>query len=295
MLSRNRLDSARIVKRLSLAAEVAARRGAPAGPSVGSPFIGSQSFASPSIGSPSFASPSIGSPSLESPSIGSPSVGAPSVASPSRTGRIVPWVALLLLLTSVATGRAETGHRGVAEVDAWFTVTTSDVPTPSNCVVEPADALNGLVLAPDLPTPVPASVIDIYVRNAANNPMPQSGVEVRLEDGIALCSSNVLTGTTDANGFLRLTLAGGGCLHGLPFSGVIKANGITIRAYSNVKSPDYDGGGGDQVVDLADLISFSGEFLGGDGECHDYDNDGKTDLGDLIIFSPAFMNGNNCP
>ncbi len=216
-------------------------------------------------------------------------------AQPSRLCRSVPWLALLLILANFATAGAESGHGGVSEVDAWFTVTTSDIPVAAYCVVEPADALNGLVLAPDLPTPVPASVIDIYVRNASNNPMAQAGVEVRLEDGIVLCSSTVLTGTTDANGYLRLTLAGSGCLDDQSLSGVIKANGVTIRNYRNVKSPDYDGGGGDRVVDLADLISFSGEFLEGQGGCHDYDDDGTTDLGDLIIFSPTFVNGNNCP
>jgi hypothetical protein len=171
----------------------------------------------------------------------------------------------------------------------------AEVPDPANCTVQPADALNGLVLAPLDPTPLPATVNTITVRNSANAPIASANVTVEVSANNSLCASTVLAGTTNGSGVTVITLGGGGCAHNVTLSGLVKANGVTIRAYENVKSPDYDGASGDLQVNLADLVKFSNEFLGSDpAECHDYDNATGTDLGDLIIFSPAFVNPNSC-
>lgn len=171
----------------------------------------------------------------------------------------------------------------------------AEVPDASKCTVNPADALNGLVLAPNLPAPIPASINLINVRNSANNPISNASVVITLGAGNVLCGTTVLTGTTNASGNVTITLGGGGCEHNTPLSGIVKANGVTIRSYANVKSPDYDGAAGNRSVTLADLIKFSNEFLDVDpNECHDYDNDANTGLGDLIIFSPTFTNPNSC-
>lgn len=169
------------------------------------------------------------------------------------------------------------------------------IPDPANCTVQPADALNGLVLAPLSPAPLAATINTITVRNNVNAPINAANVEVELSANNSTCAATVLTGVTNASGQVVITLGGGGCAHNIALSGVVKANGVTIRAYANAKSPDYDGAGGDLTVNLADLVSFSNEFLGAAlAECHDYDNNGTTDLGDLIIFSPAFVNPNSC-
>jgi hypothetical protein len=171
----------------------------------------------------------------------------------------------------------------------------AEVPDAGKCSVLPADNLNGLVLAPNLPAPIPASINQITVRNSSNNPISNASVVITLGAGNVLCGTTVLTGTTNASGQVTITLGGGGCEHNTPLSGIVKANGVTIRSYSNVKSPDFDGAGGNRTVQLGDLISFSNQFLGTDpSECHDYDNDGNTGLGDLIIFSPTFTNPNSC-
>jgi hypothetical protein len=175
-------------------------------------------------------------------------------------------------------------------------VAFADVPDQSNCEVSPADALNGLVFCPLLPAAIPASVNLITVRNSSNNPIPNASVVVTVTGTTTLCSATVLTGTTNASGQVTLTLGGGGCAHNVALSGIIKANGVTIRSYSNVKSPDYDGASGSLLVDLSDFISFKDQFLdAAPNECHDYDNNGDTDLGDLIIFSAPFNAGNSCP
>jgi hypothetical protein len=169
-------------------------------------------------------------------------------------------------------------------------------PDPLFCEVQPADNLNGLFLAPSSPAPVAASVNTITVRNGSNNVIPDAAVVVTLTAANAVCGSTVLTGTTDAAGQVTLTLGGGGCVDNVPLSGVVKANGITIRAYENVKSPDYDGASGDLSVGLGDLVTFAAEFLAaaGTGACHDYNNDGTTGLPELVLFGPTFTTPNNC-
>ncbi|MEZ4648984.1 MAG: hypothetical protein R3E97_09420 [Candidatus Eisenbacteria bacterium] len=190
-------------------------------------------------------------------------------------------LALLCLLSIIVTPRA----------------LADGVPDPPNNRVSPCDELNGMVLAPNSPNPAPASEIQVLVVNNANDPIPNASVVVELWVGpIQLCPNGVFTATTDAQGIAYLTLAGGGCRAGVALAGVIKANGVAIRNYENVKSPDFDGAGSDLVVNLADLVQFSAEFLGdAPAVCHDYDNNGATNLGDLIIFAPTFTDGATCP
>jgi hypothetical protein len=181
-------------------------------------------------------------------------------------------------------------------VALFSSVSMAAIPDPANCSVTPGDALNGLVVAPLDPAPLPATINTINVRNNVNAPIPDAVVTVEFSGAVTTCAATVLAGVTDANGDVVLTLGGGGCANNVALSGVVKTNGVTIRAYANVKSPDYDGASGDLVVNLSDLVVFSGEFLGAaPAECHDYDNNGSTNLGDLVVFSPAFVNPNTCP
>jgi hypothetical protein len=174
-------------------------------------------------------------------------------------------------------------------------VSMANIPDPANCTVQPSDALDGIVVAPLDPAPLPATVNTINVRNNVNAPIAGASVTVEFSGAINVCTATVLAGTTNASGDVVLTLGAGGCANNIALSGVVKANGVTIRAYPNVKSPDYDGAGGDKIVNLSDLVIFSSEFLGSiPAECHDYDNNGATNLADRVIFSPAFVNPNTC-
>ena len=169
-------------------------------------------------------------------------------------------------------------------------------PDPPNVTVTPCDDLDGMVFSPDQPHPIPASEIEVIVRNSANQPIVGASVVVEVGAANPVCPDAVLVAVTDDLGRAYLTLAGGGCRENQPLSGIIEANGVTIRAYENVKSPDSDGAGGDLQVNLADLVAFSNEFRGSaPAACHDYDNNGESNLGDLVIFSPAFVSGNHCP
>lgn len=174
-------------------------------------------------------------------------------------------------------------------------VATAEVPDQGNSTVRPSDTLRGMVLSPLRPAPAPASINTITVRNSANAPINNSAIVITLGPDLVLCGATVLSGVTNASGQVVLTLGGGGCAHQIPLSGIVRASGVTIRAYENVKSTDYDGSGGNLLVNLADLTQFSGEFGGSiPSECHDYDNDGSVGLPDLIIFSGPFQQAASC-
>jgi hypothetical protein len=164
------------------------------------------------------------------------------------------------------------------------------------CTIEPSDDLFGMVFTPTNQAPAPASVNTITIRNAENDPVANYPVWVELRQAsTVLCGSTVLSGVTNASGQLVLTLGGGGCAHNTALSALVKAGGQTIRTYANVKSPDYDGAGGNLAVTLPDLTQFSGEFGGSiPSACHDYNNDGSTGLPDLIIFGAPFQSAASC-
>ncbi len=167
-------------------------------------------------------------------------------------------------------------------------VAFATVPDPTKCSVTPADALNGLVLAPDSPAPIPASVYTVTVRNADNNPIPNAAVEFLFGTGIRICTTAQHTGTTNTLGQVVITLRGGGCATGAG-AATVKANGITIRPYVNAKSPDYDGAVGNGIVNLADFVNY-----GAGNACHDYNNDGLVNLSDLVLFASAYSPQHSC-
>ena len=184
---------------------------------------------------------------------------------------------------------------GLAALALCSSMAAANVPDPQLCLVQPSDALNGLVFSPLLPSPSPASVNTITVRNSANGPINNASVVVQVGANTVLCGATILTGVTNTSGQVVLTLGGGGCAHNIANSGLVVANGITIRFFANVKSPDYDGASGNLSVGLQDLTQFSAEFLDNlPSECHDYDNNANTGLEDVIIFGSPFTNAASC-
>jgi hypothetical protein len=176
------------------------------------------------------------------------------------------------------------------------TVAQADVPDPAFCSVVPSDALNGAYLVPQTGASIALSENLVTVANSAGDPISGSTVVFEFTALSDLCPGGVFTGVTDVNGEVTITLSGGGCAHIIPSGAVVKASGVTIRDYQNAKSSDYDGAAGSGLVDIADLIKFSNEFLGVDAnECHDYGTDGGTGIEDAIPFGDAFLGGNTCP
>ena len=186
------------------------------------------------------------------------------------------------------------GYLLLSAPDASADVT---VPDPAHCSVTPCDGLGGVVLVPDLLTIAPAADIHVNVRNESNAPIMGWRVDCVFAAGTP-CPSAVLSGVTDSNGDVSFRFTGGGCIDQ---TSVVRIDVSStehvypIRSFDVVKSPDFDGASGDGIVNVADLVTFSSEFLGtSPAGCHDYDNTGETDLGDLVIFSPAFAAAAHC-
>jgi hypothetical protein len=175
--------------------------------------------------------------------------------------------------------------------DALGTISTREPePDPVHCHVAPCDALHGLVLAPDGPSPIAATICTITIHNSSDNPLNNVSCLMLSMPGSSprWCTTAVNQANTDARGLCFITLRGGGCYTASEAARVY-ANGIVIRSYDNVKSPDFDGSGPDGAVSLPDLLAFRGPV-----GCHDYDNNGSMDLSDLLIFSSAYVPPHTC-
>lgn len=175
-------------------------------------------------------------------------------------------------------------------------VVLADVPDPAQCSVTPSDALNGVIVCPNIPSALTESINTITVKNSSGAPIANASTVVLLTASNPACPAALLTGTTNASGVVTITIAASGCADGIPSACVVKANGVTIRSFVNAKSPDYDGAGGNGLVNLSDLIAFANEFNGINVPgCHDYTNDNLTNLSDLIPFGAAFSTAKHCP
>jgi hypothetical protein len=178
-----------------------------------------------------------------------------------------------------------------------------DLPDPA-CVQCSLDPVERLLLIPDesgnLHAEFSVTVIDMW---DCTTPIVGAVVEVLIggqAGGMTrLCSGASTIGITDENGYVTFNVAGGGCYKGI--SAVqIRANGVTIREYYAIVSPDYAGwdnegipGRSDLAMTPVDLAAFAAAYQGGEGpaSCHDYDNNGATDPPDLAVFVSAFGGG----
>jgi len=166
----------------------------------------------------------------------------------------------------------------------------ANVPYGPNCDVS-ADALNGVVLCPDVPGVINQSIVLMTIRNQADNPIANAAVNVQFGSGpFCFCATMNYNTTTDANGRASLTLRGGGCLRGIDQAAVIRANGGVVRDYLNAKSPDWDGATGNCSVNIGDVVRFVSHDL-----CFDFANDGTVDLTDYVVFSAGYTPSHHCP
>jgi hypothetical protein len=185
------------------------------------------------------------------------------------------------------------------------TVANADVPDPSNCSSTLDQTGRLLIIPDDNLGPVGAADFTLTIRNAANNPIAGAVVEVdvgcQIDGFVDLCADATTTGTTGATGEVDFNIAGGGCCKASAVV-VIRANGVEVRSYDAIMSPDYEfsdnGGGlsgGDLLVNPVDLSAFVAAYQGGVGpaSCHDYDNSGVTDPVDLSVFVASYQGGAN--
>jgi len=169
------------------------------------------------------------------------------------------------------------------------------VPDPTKCTVTP-NLNGGVIIAPGL---LNGTTLSINVRNSSNNPIASAAVSVIFNNQIRICTTAVHTASTDVNGNCTVQLRGGGCLNApTPGACVVIANGIEIKNYTLVKSPDnanHTTSIPSGSVSTVDLPYFADEFKGVVAAgCHNYDNDLDVDTADLPYFGDAFKAALSC-
>lgn len=169
------------------------------------------------------------------------------------------------------------------------------VPDPTKCSVTP-DLNGGVIIAPGL---LNGTTLSIVVRNASNNPISGATVVVVFNNTIDTCASWSNQTTTAGDGTATLALRGGGCVNSAtPGACVVIANGIEIKNYTRVKSPDNAShltSVPSGSVSTVDLPYFADEFKGVVAAgCHNYDNDLDVDTADLPYFGDAFKAALTC-
>lgn len=154
----------------------------------------------------------------------------------------------------------------------------------------------GVLVAPQA---ISGTTYTVTILNDDDVPMTNVTVQFVFLPSIRICADAVHYAVTDQTGTCQVQLRAGGCIN-TPTLGacVVVANGIEIRNYSRVKSPDNASHTGSQPsgsVTVADLIFFAQEFKGETAAaCHDYNNDGTVNTGDLPTFGDAFRMGLAC-
>ena len=169
-------------------------------------------------------------------------------------------------------------------------VAWASVPDPDECVVMPCDdmACPRIVAVPqDEDGGSAYADLTVTVMGGPGLPLVGKDVEVWLNPActnLFYCSTLVLTGVTDANGDVSFNLTFGGCCEEVA-SVIITADGVPIRQYDFISSPDNNGGIGDGSVNLGDFITFGGTW---GSECTDLDGSCGASIGDFVTFGGSF-------
>ncbi len=168
----------------------------------------------------------------------------------------------------------------------------ADQPHIGECVVSPCDDFMGVVIYPQ-PIPGGAAEFTVTVQTDEGVPFTAAFVEVWFgqPSALQLCDDAQLTATTNYNGTATFAISGGGCIDEVD-AVIIKVNGVELRNYPSIKSPDF-APGGNGVVELSDFICFGNAMATGAGGCTDYYNEGVTGLSAFIVFGEAWTR--SCP
>ncbi len=159
---------------------------------------------------------------------------------------------------------------------------------PDYCLVEPWDTYGQVFVSPGVGS---VDTLCITVHDAGDNPLAGALVEVVFTGCNALCFSpgnDYLSATADGNGVVYIDPEIGGCDVCLV---EVFADGVLLRSFNDVVSPDWDGTQADGAVTSADQSWFSTQ-LGGPGACADYDGNGTVTVGDFSLFNQAFGDAN---
>jgi hypothetical protein len=169
----------------------------------------------------------------------------------------------------------------------------SGPPHPDYSTVEPWDTHGGALVVPGTGT-FPDS-LTVTVRDELGAPVRHAEVEIDLSSCTGLCidSPDGLSETADVYGTALLDPRAGGCCE---CDVLVLANGVEIRSYPWVKSPDWDGVWANGRVDLRDIQNIY-DMWGTSDDCADLNSDGFVDLDDLAIMASCKDTSNavTCP
>jgi hypothetical protein len=199
------------------------------------------------------------------------------------TGTRLRYAAALLMCTWLGVGLAA----------ATLTQDRSAVPDSTRCTVQPWDTYGKAFVSPGDQTGVDA--LTVIVLDAAGTPIPNAIVEIQLSTCGNLCVDSPvdgLDGLTNAMGRVVLNPRVGGC-QTCPV--LVKANGVTIRTFGQVASPDaWPVANGS--VGLSDWTSFFSQYVTGiPTPCTDFNGDGALNTADSLLFVNAWLNANSGP
>lgn len=185
----------------------------------------------------------------------------------------------------------------------------ADVPEPSQCQTSLDNlARPRLLLIPNLPSVETAGAFTVTVRNAAGNAINNAVVVLEIggitDNKVVLCQNTTTSGNTNPTGNITFNVWGGGCYKGTG-AFTIRANGVAIRNFTSVESPDYSAfdnagvaGRWSKSITAADFSAFGQAWQNGTGpaSCHDYDGNNAMNAGDFSIFGAVWDGGiRNCP
>jgi hypothetical protein len=178
-------------------------------------------------------------------------------------------------------------------------IAAADLDLP--CVSTTLDVSQRLLLIPDNDGSDP-SVFGAFTVTIKNNqcvPIEHAAVEILIAGGekTRLCGDAVNVQYTDAAGVATFNIPGGGCVKGRDAI-LIRANGVTVRSFESVVSPDYAGWDNTGVpnrwslsVSVVDFAAFATAVHNGGSSCHDYDNNGTTGATDMSVFGQIWSGG----
>lgn len=173
----------------------------------------------------------------------------------------------------------------------------ADIPDEENSSCEPWDTNGCAFITPGLPSEGKSAsdCITVLVRNADGDPLEGIDVEVDFSDCTELCWCDPpmeSTGPTNAAGITVICFSGGGCEQ---CTVIVRADGVTICVYQDVRSTDWDGSACDGIVGGADFAFFATAFKVTQDPCADYNCDGAVTGADFAIFAVSFQFGDACP
>jgi hypothetical protein len=162
------------------------------------------------------------------------------------------------------------------------------LPSAAQSTVSPWDGYGKAFVSPGVQSRVDR--VTITVKDAAGDPMPGARVAIDISACASLCidTPDGLSGVTDLLGNVTLDPRAGGC-ETCPV--IVRANGMAVRSYSQVVSPDWNGYFADGLMSWPDSAFFLAAYDAGD-PCADYDG-GGVGLTDLQLFLAAYRRDAN--